>query len=458
MVLPKLKKNSVSTTLSSGIDNSTVTIPVSELSVFHDADGTLITDGIVIGFDDADETAAEEITVTGASATSGAGNLTGATRGVKADGTIGAASAWVSGTAVAVMFSTGIYEKIKDEKADLASPALTGAPTAPTAAAGTDTTQIATCAYVEEQRKNKNYIINGNFDIWQRGTTFTNPTDVSYTADRWRARSQFLTTTVSKTATGTLEFDKPSTQGWCNVQQQIESNKTLSGKTVTFSAKIKGVSGGFKAGLSIDGVASQNASGMVWNTPTNLASQIFDLTSSFEVYSITATIPVYNGLDYSIVVGVDIRDAYTGSTSDKIEIKEVQFEDGSVATPFEYRPISEELLLCQRYCQAITTVALAESVGIGTAASTTVAYINVPLITEMRSTPTLTATATDWQLDDTANAPTDVTALVIDDLTLSSKHDVVLRASAASGLAQYRPYYLVGDGTAGRKLIFSAEL
>lgn len=148
MALPKLKKNSVSTTLSAEINDSATTIPVLDLAAFHDADGNLITDGIVIGFDDADETAAEEITVTGASATSGAGNLTGATRGVKADGTIGAASAWVSGTAVAVMFSTGIYEKIKDEKADLASPALTGTPTAPTAAVGTMTTQIATTEFV----------------------------------------------------------------------------------------------------------------------------------------------------------------------------------------------------------------------------------------------------------------------------------------------------------------------
>ena len=116
--LPKLKKNSVSTTLSSGITDSAVTIPVTELSVFYDADSNLIAQGIVIGYDSSNPEHSEEITITGASGTSGAGNLTGATRGVNADGSIGAARAWDSGTNIAVMFSTGIYEQIRENQMD----------------------------------------------------------------------------------------------------------------------------------------------------------------------------------------------------------------------------------------------------------------------------------------------------------------------------------------------------
>ena len=38
-----------------------------------------------------------------------------------------------------------------DAKAPLASPALTGSPTAPTASTGTDTTQLATTAFVQQE-------------------------------------------------------------------------------------------------------------------------------------------------------------------------------------------------------------------------------------------------------------------------------------------------------------------
>lgn len=112
--LAKIKKNSPSTTTTSDVTAIATSIPVADLSVFHDKDGALITKGIVIGYDSSVETRPEEITITGASGTSGAGNLTGATRGVNVDGTIGAGYAWPSGTYIAIMFSTGIYNQVKD--------------------------------------------------------------------------------------------------------------------------------------------------------------------------------------------------------------------------------------------------------------------------------------------------------------------------------------------------------
>lgn len=119
VALPNPKKNSLSTTIAApGISDSDSTIPVAECSVFYDDTGTLITEGIVIAFDNATESASEEIKITGCSAASGAGNLTGATRGVSADGTNGAAAVWPEGTKIAVMFTSTLMKRIADDLAD----------------------------------------------------------------------------------------------------------------------------------------------------------------------------------------------------------------------------------------------------------------------------------------------------------------------------------------------------
>jgi len=109
--LPQLKKNSAPTTLSSGIDASTLTIPVAELSRFHDKDGNLIPTA-TIGY--LDPAKAEGIRPVSASATSGPGTLTTSARGIRADGTIGAAAPWPSNTEIAATFSIDIYEWIRE--------------------------------------------------------------------------------------------------------------------------------------------------------------------------------------------------------------------------------------------------------------------------------------------------------------------------------------------------------
>jgi len=120
VALAKIKKNSPPALLTSGIDDSTGTIPVDHLEYFHDADTTLILKGITIWDPaDPDPTHREEITITGAATTSGPGNLTGGTRGVNADGTNGAARAFSAGAKIAVHFSTGTYNTIKDNFAAL---------------------------------------------------------------------------------------------------------------------------------------------------------------------------------------------------------------------------------------------------------------------------------------------------------------------------------------------------
>ena len=120
--LPNLKKNSPPALTTGVLTTSSTTIPVDHLEYFSDSAGNLITSGIVLGANNPNSLLPEEITITARSGTSGAGNLTGATRGVNADGSIGAAYAWPAGTTIAVNFSLGIYTGIQAALASLYAP------------------------------------------------------------------------------------------------------------------------------------------------------------------------------------------------------------------------------------------------------------------------------------------------------------------------------------------------
>jgi hypothetical protein len=106
----------------------------------------------------------------------------------------------------------------------------------------------------------RNRIINGNFDIWQRGTSFSNPVDNTYTADRWVVvyngsgatrtaitQKAFVvgSTEAAPGAALYLEFAQTvaGSGGTFNVfQQRIEDVRTFGGQTVTVSFYARGAS------------------------------------------------------------------------------------------------------------------------------------------------------------------------------------------------------------------------
>jgi hypothetical protein len=86
----------------------------------------------------------------------------------------------------------------------------------------------------------------------------------------------------------------------------------------------------------------------------------------------------------------------TGSAT--FYITGVQLEKGSTATSFDYRPYGTEILLCQRYFQAIQNSALGGNpyspVGIGVLYNTTTGTFILGLPTAMRIQPSLTTSGT----------------------------------------------------------------
>jgi hypothetical protein len=206
----------------------------------------------------------------------------------------------------------------------------------------------------------KNLIINGGFDVWQRGTSGTSTT--AYIADRWSQNTYtggtftFSKQTDSDPSIGTYaEWDRTVedtahlTAG--NIfQQTIENATWLSGKTVTLSFMMKR-----------DDSVGVSTNIRIYGSPwTSLGSEtLTNQGNTWNKYEATFTLSTFT-TDH---IQVQIRGASGGVS--KVSLTNVQLEVGSVATDFEHRSYGEELALCQRYYQRYVPTDTSLSIGRG---------------------------------------------------------------------------------------------
>lgn len=148
-----------------------------------------------------------------------------------ADGYLVASTA----TSTEVSYLSGVTSSIQDQidtKAPKASPALTGTPTAPTAAADTNTTQVATTAYVVGQAGSLDPVVNGTETA---GTSLKySREDHVHPTDETRApvASPTFTGTVTVSASGITFTDgvqtKQGTPSLTEIKPLVQANINLS--------------------------------------------------------------------------------------------------------------------------------------------------------------------------------------------------------------------------------------
>ena len=137
------------------------------------------------------------------------------------------------------------------------------------------------------------------------------------------------------------------------------------------------------------------------------------------------------------------------------QVTGVQLEAGTTASPFEYRQYGTELALCQRYCTSFYPPSGASVMGIGTANSTTGAFINYPYQVVMRSSPsfTLVGSAGNWSISDGTAGQACATI----GLQSSTPYVARIQISGQSSLTTYRPYWIEPQN-ATTYMFLSAEL
>jgi hypothetical protein len=277
-----------------------------------------------------------------------------------------------------------------------------------TRAYNTATTQQNSGGVVAGVTAGKNFVINGGFDFWQRGTSSTS--SGVFLADRWihgRAGGASGGTYTRQTATdsSTLPFlqysfrlqrDSGNTgTAQLNLNQVIETANSvpLAGKTITLSfyarvgANFSATSGTAIAYLFTGTGTDQNGVLGAWTGSANpLSASFTGATTTWQRFQATATL---SSTTNEIYFGIGFTPTGTAGAADWLEIAGVQLEVGSVATPFSRSTgtYATELAACQRYYYVHSRN---ENWANGQASSTSGVTAPILLPIEMRVAPTIT--------------------------------------------------------------------
>ena len=240
----------------------------------------------------------------------------------------------------------------------------------------------------------RNKLINGNFDIWQRGTTFTNPADLAYLADRWTLSHSAGTRVISQqpffgqtdppgNPIYFLRWQQTTSSPTAHtLAQKIESVQTLANKQITLSFYAKANS---SINVSVNCIQYFGSGG---SPIASAGTSTINVTTTWQKYTVNFTTPPLTSKILGTNDSLDVLFSLPIGSTFTFDIAQVQLEEGSFATPFEQRPIGTELALCQRYYQSYP----GNWTNAGYTTNGTAQVITTPLPVPMRASPVINFT------------------------------------------------------------------
>jgi hypothetical protein len=288
-----------------------------------------------------------------------------------------------------------------------------------------------------------NAIINGGFDVWQRGTAATAAVvaTANFLADRWavipagaditQQRATVLPT--GSRARYSLQLSGAASVTTCAIRQRIEaSNIPGITRQVVFSAKIRN-----------DSAASYTPS-LVLGTPTaadNFGTVTTRLEQPLQVCAAGAWTTVFYSGDISSYPDIDnglqvelVLPSGALTAGNTAYLTEIMIEPGTEVAPFEIWGIDAVMTACRRYFFRLGGLNSDQYMGTGFCAATTVCTFSVVLSVPMRIIPTLTVpNSAGFRITDSIGNY-DTSAVIINTGTKQTPDLVEIRCTT-SGLA-----------------------
>ena len=191
---------------------------------------------------------------------------------------------------------------------------------------------------------NRNLIINGGMQVWQRGTSYTPSSNQYGGVDRWyNTNTPYTFTRATNTLGGPCAYMLTLSGGASDSRLRYIIELPNSGSSAPF---IVGSSWTFSFYCSVD--FSGIGFNVQWKDSNNGSATGASTTGTFTQietnrYAATFSINTANDGKAGLAFTLNNGFAFTGSLTG------VQLEQGTVATPFEHRSYGDELARCQRY-------------------------------------------------------------------------------------------------------------
>lgn len=204
---------------------------------------------------------------------------------------------------------------------------------------------------------NDNLLINGNFDVWQRGTPFYAG---GFTADRWylvsngaNKASRIAGNIGLDNATNHIRLTTLSSGSYPVLSQAVDSDITsgLRGKPAIFSFYAKKPSDSNWTGLVYGKVYYSTDFDSLVNGKSEIIDSAFSgtlSTDSWTLYSKSFTVP-----NNASTLMVEISPSGGLNNASIIDIGRAKLELGSVVTSFKPVICNEELNRCKRFYQKV---------------------------------------------------------------------------------------------------------
>jgi hypothetical protein len=314
----------------------------------------------------------------------------------------------------------------------------------------------------------KNCIINGAFNVWQRGTSFSNPANGAYTSDRFllsydgsgstRTISQQAFTPGTAPAAGyesqyfwRANQTVAGTATYFDIRQSIENVTTFAGQTITISFWAKAAAS-TTISIIMDQDFGSGGSSRVFNA---ISSTNITATTSWQRFSYTASVASISGKTIGTSSYLQLILRWAATSTFTVDIWGVQIEASNTATAFQTATgtIQGELAACQRYYYRFGGLGAYQSFGLGYAKSTTLVQFPVPNPVTMRANPSSIDFSTLICFDG-AGFTGAVSALVFD----GAFPNISRLQATVTGATTNRPYELLSNNSTSGYVGINAEL